>query len=75
MWMNPEGIMLSEKGQIFYVITYMLNQKNKTNVYNKTEIDSRYRKKASGYQWGEGSGEGQDRGMGLKDTNYYVYHK
>ena len=44
--MNPEGIMLSEKGQIFYVITYMLNQKNKTNVYNKTEIDSQIQKKS-----------------------------
>ena len=32
----------------------------------------RYRKQTSGYQSGEGSGEEQDRGMGLRDTNYYV---
>ena len=32
----------------------------------------RYREQTSGYQWGEGRWEGQDRGMGLRDTNYYV---
>ena len=26
--------------QIFYVLSYMWNPKNKTNVYNKTETDS-----------------------------------
>ena len=31
-----------------------------------------YRKQTNGYQWGEGRGERQDRGMGLRDTNYYV---
>ena len=32
----------------------------------------RYREQTSGYQWGRGRGEEQDRGMGLRDTNYYV---
>ena len=32
----------------------------------------RYRKQAGCYQQGEGQGEGQVRGMGLTDTNYYV---
>ena len=32
----------------------------------------RYREQTSGYQWGEGSGEGQDSSMGLTGTNYYV---
>ena len=31
-----------------------------------------YREQTSGYQWGEEREEGQDRGMGLGDTNYYV---
>ena len=32
----------------------------------------RYREQTSGDQWGEGSGEGQDRGWGLRGTNNYV---
>ena len=32
----------------------------------------RYRGQTSGYQWGKGRGEGQDKGMGLRGTNYYV---
>ena len=38
------------------------------NVYNKIE----YWEQISGYQWGEWRGEGHDRGMGLRDTDYYV---
>ena len=30
-----------------------------------------YREQTS-YQWGEGRGEGKNRGMKLRDTNYYV---
>ena len=30
----------------------------------------RYREQTSGYQWGEGSGEGQYRHRGLRGTNY-----
>ena len=32
----------------------------------------RYGKLTSGYQWGEGNGEGQDRHMGLRGINDYV---
>ena len=32
----------------------------------------RHREQTNGYQWGEGSGEGQHRGMGLRDTTHYV---
>ena len=41
-WMDLEGIMLSEISQKdkYSVTTYMGNVKNKTNVHNKTEIDS-----------------------------------
>ena len=42
------------------------------NVYAKWKQTHRYRKQTSGYQRGEGRGEGQIRGMGLRDTNYYV---
>ena len=38
----------------------------------KKKQTHRQREQTSGYQKGEGSGEGQDRGRGLKDTNYYV---
>ena len=36
----------------------------------KQKQTHRYREQTSGYQWGEGRGEGQDRGMVLRDTNY-----
>ena len=32
----------------------------------------RYRAQTTGFQWGEGRGEGQDRGKGLRGTNYYA---
>ena len=31
-----------------------------------------YKEQISGYQWWEGDREGQDRGMGLRDTKGYV---
>ena len=37
----------------------------------KQKQTHRYRKKPSGYQWGEGRG-GQNRGMRLRDTRYYI---
>ena len=37
----------------------------------KKKQTHRYRE-TSGYQWGEEREEGQDRGRGLKGTNYYV---
>ena len=30
------------------------------------------RKQISGYQWGEGKEEGEVKGVGLTDTDYYV---
>ena len=38
----------------------------------KQKLTHRQREKTSGYQWGEGIGEGQDKYMGLKATNYYA---
>ena len=38
----------------------------------KQKHTHRYREKTSGYQWGEGREEGQDKDKGLRDTNYYV---
>ena len=38
----------------------------------KQEKICRYREQTSGYQWGEGWREGQDRGMRLRGTNYYM---
>ena len=35
----------------------------------------RYREQTSGYQWGDGEGEGKYRGMGLRGTNNYVQNK
>ena len=32
----------------------------------------RHRKQTSGYQWGVGRRDRQDRAMGLRDANYYV---
>ena len=35
----------------------------------KQKQTHRYREQTGGYQWEERRGEGQDRGMGLRDTN------
>ena len=40
------------------------------NVYAKQKQTYSYRKQTSGYQRGQGSGEGQFRGMGLREKNY-----
>ena len=42
------------------------------NVYAKQKQTHRCRKQTCGYQRGEGRGEGQIRGMGLTDINYYA---
>jgi len=55
MWMDLEGIVLSEicqtkkDKQMLHIITYMCNLKNKTNVTKKKEIH-RYREQRSSYQ-------------------------
>ena len=38
----------------------------------KQKYTHRYREQTSGYQWGEGRGEGQDRDRALRGINYYV---
>ena len=35
----------------------------------------RYKEQVSGYQWCEERREGQDRGRGLRGTNYYIKNK
>ena len=40
-----------------------------------TRKTHRYREQTSGYQWGEGRGEGQDRARRVKATNCYVENK
>ena len=36
----------------------------------KKKLTHRYREQTSGYQWGEGSGEGQYSGRGLRGINF-----
>ena len=38
----------------------------------KQKQTHRYKAQTTGYQWGEGRGEGQERGRELRGTNYYV---
>ena len=38
----------------------------------KQKQTHRYKKQASGYHWREGRGKGQDKGRGLRGTNYYI---
>ena len=43
------------------------------NITKRKKQTHGYREQSSGSQWGEGSGwERQQRGRGLKGTNYYV---
>ena len=69
-WVDLESIMLSETSQRkkdkYYVITYMWNIKNKWMYITKQKQTHRYTKQTSRYQWGKGSGKGQDRSRGLK---------
>ena len=51
------------------VITYRENLKNKLLTITQREQTQRYREQTSGYRWGEGKGEGQYRGRGLRGTN------
>ena len=41
----------------------------------KQKQTHRYREQTSVYQCGEGKEEGQDRGRGLRGTNYYVQNR
>ena len=42
---------------------------NKPVNITKEKQTHRYREQTNGYQWGEGSGEEQDRGRRLRGTN------
>ena len=42
------------------------------NLYTEQKQTHRHRKQIYGYQRGEGAGEGQIKGMGLTETNYYT---
>ena len=56
-----------------YDIAYMRNLKINTNeCKTKQKKTHRHRKETCGYHRGERRGEGQTRGMGLTDTNYYI---
>ena len=41
------------------------------NITKQTQIH-RHREQTSGYQWGDGRRERQDRGRGLRSKKYYV---
>ena len=76
-WMDLEGIMLSEISQTekekYCMISLTFGiYKIKLVSITKQKPTHRYREQTSGYQWGEGKGEGQDRSRGLRGTNYYV---
>ena len=42
------------------------------NIDIKQEQTHRHRKQTSDYQMGDGRWDGENRYMGLRDTNYYV---
>ena len=46
-------------------------KKKRMNI-TKLKLTHKYREQTSGYRWGEGRREGQDRGRWLRDTNYSV---
>ena len=48
------------------------SSKNILKIDAKHKLTHRHRRQILGYQIGEGSGEGQNRGMELTETNYYV---
>ena len=65
--MNLEGIMLSEIRQrkTLYVFTY-----KKIKEANVTKLKETHWEQTSGYRWGEGWQEEQDKGRGSRDTKY-----
>ena len=56
----------------YSVIIYMWNLKNKTNKYNKTETDSQIQGTDQCLPVRRGKAEGQEKGKGLRDTDYYI---
>lgn len=72
VWMDLEGIMLSEisKGKMRIVWYHLcgIQKIQQPSEYNKTETDF-HREQADGFQWGEGQGRGQ---LGVKVKRYKV---
>ena len=83
MWIDLENIMLCEVKysmwrQVLYDISDIWSLKNNnTNWYInvKQKQVHRYRKQTCGYQSEDGREEGQIRGTGLIDENYYVVNR
>ena len=48
---------------------------NKIVNITKKKQTQRYREQISGYQWGEGRGEGKYRGRGLRGTDYKISYR
>jgi len=76
-WIDLENIMLSEINKTekdeYCMMSYMKSKINmQMNVHAKQTQTPRYGKWTCGYQRGEGSEEGQIKGMGLTNANYYV---
>ena len=60
---------MSERDKYIHVIEKIIQMciyANKNSQIRKTSQET------SGYQWEEAREEGQDRSMGLRNTNYYV---
>ena len=74
--MDWEGFLLCETTQRktnTIDTTYMWSLKtNKLLTITKKKQTHRYREQTNGYQWEEGRGRGQNRGRGVRGTNYYV---
>ena len=70
-WIDLESIILSkisQTGQILYNLYVESENYNKlVNIIKKNII---HREQTSGYWETEGRGEGQNRSMGLRGTNY-----
>ena len=54
------------------MLSHIFNLNNKQRMIAKQKQNYTYREKNSGYQQGEGIGEGQDSGRRLRGINYYV---
>ena len=66
-WMDLEGIMLSEISQrktntVWYHLYVESKKYNKQMNITKQKQIHRYREQTNGYQWEDGSGEGQGKG-------------
>ena len=74
MWMDLEGIMLSEISQrktntVWYHLYVESKKYNRLVNITKKRQTHRYRAQTSGYQ---GGGEGHYRGRGVGGANYWV---